>query len=212
METASAVWEALKNAYAKDSQEREFTLRQQVTYFRKHDNQSMKDHIRTFKKLCDSLAAIGKPVSDSENVFCLLTSLGPQYENFTTTMLKPPRPSYSELVSQLQNFDQRRNWFSSYTDMTNSQSSQQLAFYGQQQQQHHRSSQQPFSRNSYSFSSNGRGFQAQQSRDQNRRITPTQQRRPPPPGERRMTQTERDLYREDKCQYCGTMGHIAKIC
>ena len=150
----------------------------------------MEEHIRTFKKLCDSLAAIGKPVSDSEKVFCLLTSLGPQYENFTTTMLKPPRPSYSELVSQLQNFDQRRNWFSSYTDMTNSQSSQQLAFYGQQQQQHHRSSQQPFSRNSYSFSSNGRGFQAQQSRDQNRRITPTQQRRPPPPGEHRMTQTK----------------------
>jgi len=26
-----------------------------------------------------------------------------------------------------------------------------------------------------------------------------------------MNQTERDLYREDKCQYCGTMGHIAKI-
>ena len=159
LETTSAVWEALKNAYAKDSQEREFTLRQQVTYFRKHDNQSMKDHIRTFKKLCDSLAAIGKPVSDSENVFCLLTSLGPQYENFTTTMLKLPRPSYSELVSQLQNFDQCRNWFSSYTYMTNSQSSQQLAFY-RQQQQHHRSSQQPFSRNIYSFSSNGRGFQA----------------------------------------------------
>jgi len=109
LETASAVWEALKNAYAKDSQEREFTLRQQVTYSRKHDNQSMEEHIRTFKKLCDSLAAIGKPVSDNEKVFCLLTSLGPQYENFTTTMLKPPRPSYSELVSQLQNFDQRRN-------------------------------------------------------------------------------------------------------
>lgn len=27
-----------------------------------------------------------------------------------------------------------------------------------------------------------------------------------------MTQTEQDLYREDKCQYCGTMSHIAKIC
>jgi len=188
LETASAVWEALKNAYAKDSQEREFTLRQQVTYFRKHDNQSMEEHIRTFKKLCDSLAAIGKPVSDNEKVFCLLTNLDPQYENFTTTILKPPRPSYSELVSQLQNFDQRRNWFSSYTDMTNPQFSQQLAFYRQQQQRNQQSSQQPSSsRNIYSFSSNGRGFQAQQSRDQNRRFTPTQQRRPPPPGERRMT-------------------------
>jgi hypothetical protein len=34
-------------------------------------------------------------------------------------MLKPSRPSYSEFVSQLQNFDQRRNWFPSHTDMTN---------------------------------------------------------------------------------------------
>ena len=77
LETTSAVWEELKNSYAKDSQEREFTLRQQVTYFRKHENQSMEEHIRTFKRLCDSLTAIGKPVSDNEKVFCLLTSLGP---------------------------------------------------------------------------------------------------------------------------------------
>jgi hypothetical protein len=26
-----------------------------------------------------------------------------------------------------------------------------------------------------------------------------------------MTQTKRDLYHEDKCQYCGIIGHIAKI-
>jgi hypothetical protein len=33
LDTAYAIWEAFKNAYAQDSQEREFTLRQQVTYF-----------------------------------------------------------------------------------------------------------------------------------------------------------------------------------
>ncbi|KAL6348305.1 hypothetical protein AAG906_005604 [Vitis piasezkii] len=27
-----------------------------------------------------------------------------------------------------------------------------------------------------------------------------------------MTPVERDLYREEKCQYCGMVGHIAKIC
>jgi hypothetical protein len=27
-----------------------------------------------------------------------------------------------------------------------------------------------------------------------------------------MTPAERDLYRNEKCQYCGTIGHIAKIC
>ena len=38
LDTSYADWEALKSAYAQDSQEREFTLRQQVTYLRKEDN------------------------------------------------------------------------------------------------------------------------------------------------------------------------------
>ena len=33
LETVRDVWSALKEAYAQDSQEREFTLRQQLTYF-----------------------------------------------------------------------------------------------------------------------------------------------------------------------------------
>ncbi|KAJ0092382.1 hypothetical protein Patl1_25658 [Pistacia atlantica] len=77
-----------------------------VTYLRKEDDNTIGEHLRTFKGLCDSLATIGKIVLDKEKVFCLLTSLDPQYETFTTTKLKPPRPSYFELVSQLQNFDQ----------------------------------------------------------------------------------------------------------
>ena len=77
LETTHILWEALKNAYAEDSQEREFTLRQQVTYLRKEDDKIIGEHIRTFKGLCDSLAAIGKLVPDKKKVFYLLTSLGP---------------------------------------------------------------------------------------------------------------------------------------
>jgi hypothetical protein len=77
----------------------------------------MDEHICRFKSLCDSLVAITKPVPDKKKVFCLLTSLGPQYETFTTTILKPPRPTYPELVSHLQNFDKRCNWFLSQTDI-----------------------------------------------------------------------------------------------
>lgn len=109
LDTTLAVWEALKDAYAQDSQEREFTLRQQLTYLRKDDNKTIAEHIQIFKGLCDNLADIGKPVPDKEKVFCLLTSLGPQYETFTTIILKPPRSTYSELISQLQNLGQRRN-------------------------------------------------------------------------------------------------------
>ncbi|KHN39729.1 hypothetical protein glysoja_044829, partial [Glycine soja] len=132
LDTTHAIWTALKDSYAEDSQEYEFTLHQQITYLRKEDDQSIGEHIRTFQGLCDNLAAIGKPVPDKEKVFYLLTSLGHEYETFTKTMLKPPRPSYSELISQLQSHDQRRNWFSNHSNVHNS-STPQVAFYGEQQ-------------------------------------------------------------------------------
>ncbi|KAG5222667.1 26S protease regulatory protein [Salix suchowensis] len=66
LDTSYAVWEALKNAYAQDSQEREFTLRQQITYLRKEDNTTITEHIRTFKGICDNLSAIGKTIPDQE--------------------------------------------------------------------------------------------------------------------------------------------------
>jgi hypothetical protein len=123
-------------------------------------------------------------------------------------MLKPPRRSYTKFVSQLQNLDQRRNWFSSHSDTTNSPFSPQLALYGQQQHhlpyRHHN--------NSHKFSFNGRGFQAQQTQDEGKNGHTPQQRRSPPLGERHMTLVERTLYHNEKCQYCGTTCHIAKIC
>jgi len=48
LDTTLAVWEALKDAYAQDSQEWEFTLRQQLTYLRKDDNKTIGDHICIF--------------------------------------------------------------------------------------------------------------------------------------------------------------------
>ena len=51
IDTAIAVWEALKEAYAQDSQEREFTLRQQLTYLRKDENKTIKT-IYVYSKAC----------------------------------------------------------------------------------------------------------------------------------------------------------------
>ena len=146
----------------------------------KEDDQSIGEHIRTFKGLCDNLAAIGKPVPNKEKVFYLLTSLGHEYETFTTTMLKPPRPSYFELISQLQSHYQRLNWFSNHSNTHNS-STPQVAFYGEQQQSHQFSPQ--HQRNSQTFTSTRRGFQAQQPMNQNKSQTfmSSQQRCPPPP-------------------------------
>nr|KYP47725.1 hypothetical protein KK1_030607 [Cajanus cajan] len=47
-------------------------------------------------------------------------------------MLKPPMPSYFELISQLQSLDQRLNWFSNRVKMQTF-FPPQVAFYGQQQ-------------------------------------------------------------------------------
>lgn len=105
IDTTQAVWNALKEEFAQESKEHEFTLQHQLTYLRKDETKSIGEHIRFLKRICANLTAIGKPVQDKEKVFCLLTSLRLQYKTFTTTMLKPFRPTYSELVSQLQNFD-----------------------------------------------------------------------------------------------------------
>ncbi|KZV37871.1 hypothetical protein F511_31214 [Dorcoceras hygrometricum] len=63
-ETSRSVWNALKEAYAQDSQEREFTLRQQLTYLCKDEDTTIGEHIRKFKSICDNLAAIGSPLTD----------------------------------------------------------------------------------------------------------------------------------------------------
>jgi hypothetical protein len=132
-----------------------------LDYIRKSEDKTIGEHLRTFKSPYDNLAAIGKLVSDKEKVSFLLTSLGSQYELFIITMLKPPRPSYSQLVSQLQSFDQSYNWFSGRTHKQPRQFSHQLAFFGQQKRAQQLSS--PTYGKHQSFNLASRGFQAQQS-------------------------------------------------
>lgn len=65
----------------------------------------MAEYIRIFKEICDEFSAKGKPIIDKYKMFYLLIGLGHEYESFVTTMLKPSRPTYSELVSQLQSHE-----------------------------------------------------------------------------------------------------------
>ena len=149
LESSQSVWNALKEAYAQDSQELEFTLQKQLTYLRKDPNQSLAKHLRKFKSICDSLAAIGNPVLNKTKVYSLLANLGTKYESFTTTMLKPPMSSYSEAVSLLQGFKQQNTW----AEASNSPS---YIFHGQRNQ----NQQQTYNNNRYNnqFSSKGRRF------------------------------------------------------
>ncbi|KAF3781172.1 hypothetical protein EJ110_NYTH34454 [Nymphaea thermarum] len=64
----------------------------------KKKNMIMADYIRIFKSTCDELQAIGRPVNDHTKVFLLLNGLGPEYESFVTSMLKPPIPAYKDAM------------------------------------------------------------------------------------------------------------------
>ncbi|GKV51884.1 hypothetical protein SLEP1_g58503 [Rubroshorea leprosula] len=149
LETSAEIWNALEEAFAHSSQEQEFQLNQSMTTMRK-GNDSIHEYIRKFKTTCDELAAIGKPIPDKNKVFWLLQGLGKEYENFVTTMLKPPVPSYHELVPLLKSHEARTQLHDS-----SAQEVPQMAFYNKQTN----GGQNRCRGNGYNhFNSKGRGF------------------------------------------------------
>ncbi|GKV50857.1 hypothetical protein SLEP1_g57540 [Rubroshorea leprosula] len=106
LETASEVWKALEDHFVQSSQEREFHLMQEISSIQKGDD-TLSEYIRKFKALCDELSTHGKTIPDKNKVFWFLQGLGPSYENFVTTMLKPPVPSYKELIPLVKSHDSR---------------------------------------------------------------------------------------------------------
>uniref|UniRef100_A0A2N9J0X7 Uncharacterized protein n=1 Tax=Fagus sylvatica TaxID=28930 RepID=A0A2N9J0X7_FAGSY len=145
--TSLDVWKALSNAYSQDSQAREFELLLKLQE-KKKDTVPLIDFIRNFKLTCDQLNAIGKSVLDQKKVFWLLNGLGPRYESFSTAMLKPPVPSYLDLIPLLHSHELRNK--SLLIDQPNPA----LAFVGQR-----------FNSNKgSSFNSRGKGFHQSGSR------------------------------------------------
>uniref|UniRef100_A0A2N9H082 Uncharacterized protein n=1 Tax=Fagus sylvatica TaxID=28930 RepID=A0A2N9H082_FAGSY len=118
--TSLDVWKALSNAYSQDSQAREFEL----------------------------LLKLQEKKKDTKKVFWLLNGLGPRYESFSTAMLKPPVPSYLDLIPLLHSHELRNK--SLLIDQPNPA----LAFVGQR-----------FNSNKgSSFNSRGKGFHQSGSR------------------------------------------------
>ncbi|GLU17155.1 hypothetical protein SLE2022_335490 [Rubroshorea leprosula] len=107
LETSSEVWKALEDHFVQSSQEREFHLMQEISSIQKGDD-TLSEYIRRhskFKALCDELSTNGKIILDKNKVFWFLQGLRPSYENFVTTMLKPPVPSYKELIPLVKSHD-----------------------------------------------------------------------------------------------------------
>ncbi|PIA57436.1 hypothetical protein AQUCO_00600275v1 [Aquilegia coerulea] len=119
LQTSMDVWNALTDSFAQGSTEREFHLEQKLQSIRK-GTASISNYISSFKTICDDLAAMGKPVDDRKKVFWLLNGLGKEYKSFVTTMLKPPIPSYKEILPLLQNHE---TWINTHETETNHESS-----------------------------------------------------------------------------------------
>lgn len=145
--TSFEVWTSLANTYAQNSEAREYELLLKLQE-KKKDTTSLNDFIKEFKATCDSLNVIGKPVQDKKKVFTLLSGLGQRYESFTTAMLKPPVPSYNDLLPLLYSHELRNK------SVLSEQPNSSMAFVGQRSNQRYHNKR----GNNSGFSSRGRGW------------------------------------------------------
>jgi hypothetical protein len=85
LKTSAQVWEALDRTFASRSKARIVQLRTALVKPKKRDT-SMSAYYQHTKKIADTMATIGNPLSDDEVVSYILAGLGEDHENFTTSM------------------------------------------------------------------------------------------------------------------------------
>ncbi|KAL6347468.1 hypothetical protein AAG906_025990 [Vitis piasezkii] len=78
-------WHALEVSFSHRSKTRELQLKDELQLMHR-GSQSIAEFSRTFKGLCDQLAAIGRPIDDTDKIFS------------TTMMSQLPLPSFAEIV------------------------------------------------------------------------------------------------------------------
>lgn len=84
--TSYDVWMALSNAYSHGSKARELSLKDNLLSTM-HSTQSVVDYGRCFKYLCDQLAAIGRPIDETDKSHWFLRGLGTTFLNFTAAQM-----------------------------------------------------------------------------------------------------------------------------
>ncbi|KAL3516301.1 hypothetical protein ACH5RR_023203 [Cinchona calisaya] len=201
LDTSALVWKALIDSFGQSSQEREFYLLQNLQIHAK-GTRSMSKYIRIFKSICDDLAAIGKPVDDKAKVFGLLKGLGPEYESFVTSMLKPLIPSYRDLIPLLQGHDTMK---SLYTQSTFNSPNQEVAFVGQRNHGNPNYNKKG-NQNAFGFNSKGRGF-PNFGQTFGKEKSATSSNNANSSVENNSTQNE-----PVRCQICDKPRHVAKNC
>ena len=96
LNNAFEVWNALVHAFAHVSSNRSLLLKQRLTSITQ-GNDTLAVYLCQFKAMCDDVAAIRKLVPDHKKSRWLLNGLRKEFEVFTTTMLRPLVPPYSEI-------------------------------------------------------------------------------------------------------------------
>ena len=105
-QTVKEVWLSIEENMLPATKERESWLKDNLFSLKK-GSLKLDDFLNKFRGLCDSLAAIGKPLTDDDKVFQLARALGPKYADFKMAMLtKPPYPSLKLFLPALQNNEQ----------------------------------------------------------------------------------------------------------
>lgn len=100
LSSSREVWQALESAYSHDSMERSQNLKDSLRKLKK-GTASVADYAKQFKNICDKLAAIGQPVSESDKTHWFLCGLGPSFETFSTAQrVVQPRLLFRDLLAQ----------------------------------------------------------------------------------------------------------------
>ncbi|OMO89784.1 Integrase, catalytic core [Corchorus capsularis] len=107
LDTSHKVWSNLHSLFSMQSTARVMQLRSQLQNLQKGSS-SISEYLQKVKSIADSLAAIFQPVSDTDLVLYTLSSLGPEYESFTTPIsVCPDVPSFFELNSLMLHHESR---------------------------------------------------------------------------------------------------------
>lgn len=107
IESAYKLWGSLEDQLLPTTKEKEVHLRDRLLIIEKEQSNCRRVH-RKFNHLCDSLAAINKPVDDLDKVFNFVRGLGAKYRDFRLAMLtKPPYPTFKQYLTALENHDHK---------------------------------------------------------------------------------------------------------
>ncbi|GKV03489.1 hypothetical protein SLEP1_g15779 [Rubroshorea leprosula] len=102
-DSALQIWRCLEEHYLASSKESELHLKGQLAT-KRGDGESLDDFIIKFKRTCDNLAAICKPVANLDKVFQLSRVVGTRYQPYNLAVLsKAPYPTFNQYTSGLLN-------------------------------------------------------------------------------------------------------------